>query len=60
MNTENSKTSDTQRQILSLKDEVYLSRRGKHVAVSNLGMYYTWANRKKSYKNSKLKISPLI
>lgn len=46
MNTENSKTSDTQRQILNLKDEVYLSRRGKHVAVSNLSMYYTWANRK--------------
>ena len=46
MNTENSKTSDIQRQILNLKDEVYLSRRGKNVAVSNLSMYYTWANRK--------------
>ena len=60
MNNENSKTSDTQRQILNLTDEVNLSRRGKHVAVSNLSMYYTWANRKKSCKSNKFRISPLI
>ena len=28
-----------------------------HVALSNLSIYYTWKNIKKSYKNNKFKIS---
>ena len=34
-----------------------LKRSDKYVALSNLGIYYTWKNIKKSYKNNKFKIS---
>ena len=44
MNTENSKTSDPHRP-------------DKYVVLSNLSIYYTWKNIKKSYKNNKFKIS---
>ena len=42
MNSGNSKTSDSHR---------YLD---KYVALSNLSIYYTWKNIKKSYKNIKI------
>ena len=32
-------------------------RSGKYVALSNLSIYYTWKNIKKSYKTNKFKIS---
>ena len=38
-------------QILNLK------RNGKYVAFSNLSLYYTWKDIKKSYKNNKFKAS---
>ena len=49
MNPINSKRSDPHRLTLNLTD--------KYVALSNLSMYYTWKNIKKSYKNNKFKIS---
>ena len=55
MNSENSKTSDPHRLLLSLTDKINLKRNDKFVASSNLSIYYTWKNIKKSYKNNKFK-----
>ena len=57
LNSENSETSDPHRLLLNLTDKIYLRRRGKYIALSNLSIYYTWENIKKSYKNNKSKIS---
>ena len=57
MNSENSKTADPHRLLLNLTDKISLKRSDKYVALSNLSMYYTWTNIKKSYKNNKFKIS---
>ena len=55
MNSENSKTWDPHR--LNLMDKIDLRRKDKYVDLSNISIYYTWKNIKKSYKNNKLKIS---
>ena len=34
-----------------------LRRKGKYIPLSNLSIYYTWKNIKKSYKNKKFEIS---
>ena len=47
MNSENSKTSDIHRLLLNISDEIDLKRSDKHVALSNLSIYYTWKNMKK-------------
>ena len=57
INSENSKTSDTHRLLLNLSDKMKLKRSDKYVALSNLSIYYTWKNIKKSNKNNKFKIS---
>ena len=57
MNSKNSKTSDPHRLLLNLTDKINLKRSDKYVALSNLSIYYTWKNIKKSYKNNKFKIS---
>ena len=57
MNSKNSKTSDPQRLLLNLIDKIDLSRKDKYIAVSNLGICYTWKNIKNSWKNNKYKIS---
>ena len=56
MNSKNSKTSDPHTLFLNITDKINLKRIGKYIALSNLSMYYTWKNIKKSYKN-KFKIS---
>ena len=56
MNSENSKTSDAHRLLLNLSDKINLKRSDKYVYLSNLSIYYTWKNIKKSYKNNKFKI----
>ena len=50
MNSKNSKTSDPHRVLLNLSDKINLKRSDKYVALSNLSIYYTWKNMKKSYK----------
>ena len=60
MNSENSKTSHPHRLLLNLSDKINLKRSDKYVALSNLSIYYTWKNIKKSYKNSKFEISAPI
>ena len=57
MNSENSKTSDPHRLLLNLTDKIDLRRKDKYIALSNLSIYYTWRNMKKSYKSNKFKIS---
>ena len=56
MNSVNSKTYDSHRLLLNLSDKINLKRNDNYVALSNLSIYYTWKNIKKSYKN-KYKIS---
>ena len=57
MNSENSKTSDPHRLLLNLTDKIGLRRKYKYIALSNLSIYYTCKNIKKSYKSDKFKIS---
>ena len=49
MNSGNSKTSGLHRLLLDLtnKRNLNLKRSDKYVALSNLSIYYTWANVKK-------------
>ena len=58
MNSKNSKTSDLCTLSLNLTYKIDLSREDRYVALSNLTIYYTWRNIRKSYKNKKFKISP--
>ena len=56
-NSENIKTFDRHRLLLNLSDKINLKRSDKYVALSNLSIYYSWKNVRKSYKNNKLKLS---
>ena len=56
MNSENSKTSDSQRLVLNLPDKTDLKRSDK-LLLSNLSINYTLKNVEKSDKNNKFKIS---
>ena len=60
MNSEKSKTSDPHRLLLNISDKMNLKRKDKYVVLSNLGIYYTWKNIKKSYKTNKFKKSAPI
>ena len=55
INSEKSKTPDPHRLLLNLTDKIDLRRKDKYIALSNLSIYYTWKNIKKSYKNNKYK-----
>ena len=57
MNSENSKTLDTHRLLLSLTDIIDLERSDEYGDLSNLSIYYTWKKIKNLYKNNKYKIS---
>ena len=57
MNPKNNKTSDPHRLLLNLTDKIDLKRKDIYNALSNLSIYDTWKNIKKSYKNNKFKIS---
>ena len=57
MNSENSKTSKYYVLALKLTDKLDLRRAQKTVALSNLGIHYTWKNIKSSHNNNKFKIS---
>ena len=56
MNSKNSRTSDSHRLLISLTDQINLKRSDKYVTLSNLSIYLTQENIKKSYKNDKFKI----
>ena len=57
MNSENSKTSHPHRSLHNLTDKVDLRRGEKSIALSNLSIYYTWKNMKKSCNNNEIEIS---
>ena len=57
MNSESSKTSDPHRLLLNYTDKIDLRRKDKYIALSNLSIYYTWKNIKRSHKNNNFKIS---
>ena len=57
MNSKNSEISDSHRLLVNLTDKIDLRRKYEYIALSNLSIYYTWKNIKKSYKNNKFKIS---
>ena len=59
MNPKNSKTFDLHRLLCNLTGKINLKTSDEYVALSNLSIYYTWKNIKKSYKNNKFKISSL-
>ena len=57
MNTENSKTSDSDRFKLDLTDKINLKNPNRNMALANLSIYYSWENIKSEYNNNKFKIS---
>ena len=57
MNTENSKTIEPHRFILTLADKLNLKDPSKNILFANLSIYYTWENIKSAYNNNKFKIS---
>ena len=59
MNYKNSKISNPRRLLLNHFKKINLKRSDKYVALSNLSIYYTQKNIKKSYKNNKFKIPAL-
>ena len=50
MTSDSSKKSDPNRLILNLTDKINLKRNDKYVPLSNLSIYCTWKNIKKSNK----------
>ena len=57
MDSGNSKTFNSYRVLLYLTDKINLKKSDKYIDLSNLSMYYTWRNIKKSNKNSEIKIT---
>ena len=57
VNSKNTKISEPHRLLINHADKIDLKRSDKYVALSNLRMYCTWKNIKKSYKNNKFTIS---
>ena len=57
MKSGNIKTCDSYRLLLNLSDKKKKQiKTSKYIALSNLSIYYTWKNIKKSYENNKFKI----
>ena len=58
MNTENSKTNESNKFIYQFNDKLNLkSRNNKNIGLVILSIYYTWKNIKSTYNNNKFKIS---
>ena len=57
INSENSKTSDPHRLLSNLSDKINLKRSDNYVAFSNLCMYHTRKNIKKSHKINQFRAS---
>ena len=52
--SKNSKNSDPGRLMINLSDKINLKRNNKCIPLSNLRIYYTSKNLKKSYKNKEI------
>ena len=57
MNTENSKTNETNKFIYEITDKLNLKNPNKNIALVRLSIYYTWKNIKSAYDNNKFKVS---
>ena len=58
MNTENSKTNESNKFIYQFADKLNLkNQNNKNIGLVNLSIYYTWKNIKSVYNNNKFKIS---
>ena len=59
MNTENSKTNESNKFIYQFTGKLNLkNRNNKNIGLVNLSIYYTWKNIKSVYNNNKFKIYP--
>ena len=57
MNTENSKTNESNKFIYQFTDKLSLKiPNSKSIGLVNLSIYYTWKNIKFAYSNNKFKI----
>ena len=54
MNSENSRSSKPHVLVFKLTDKLDLRADEKNIALSNLSIYHTWKNIKKSYNNNKI------
>ena len=58
MNTENSKTNESNKFIYQFTDKLNLKNpNNKNIGLVNLSIYYTWKNIKSTYNNNKFKTS---
>ena len=55
MNTLNSKTNESNRFMYQFTDKLNLKNPNKNMALTNLGIYYTWKNIKSVYNKNKFK-----
>ena len=61
MNTENSKTNESNKFIYQFTDKLNLKNpNNKNIGLVNLSIYYTWKNIKSVYSNNRFKISSPI
>ena len=60
MNTENSKTNESNKFIYQFTDKLNLKNpNNKNIGLVNLSIYYTWKNIKSAQNNNKFKMSAL-
>ena len=57
MNTENSKTNESNKFLYQLTDKLNIKTPNKkNIGLVNLSIYYTWKNIKSAYNNNKFKV----
>ena len=56
MNTENSKTNESNQFIYKFNDTLNIKNPNKNIVSVNLSIYYTWKDIKSAYNNNKFKI----
>ena len=57
MNSENSKTNESNKFVYQFTDKINVKNSNKRIGLVNLSIYYTWKNIKSAYNNNKFKIS---
>ena len=57
MNSENSKTNESNKFFYQFADKLYLKNPSKNIGLVNLSIYYIWRNIKSAYNNNKIEIS---
>ena len=57
MNSENSKTNESNKFFYQFADKLYLKNSSKNIGLVNLSIYYIWRNIKSAYNNNKIEIS---